>query len=206
MTFLFDIGRVLLDFDFETSLVTLLPHGTPDPAARLDRLLARKDDLESGAIQSDDYIDWALGVLGSDASRSEFRAAWQHIFTPNPPMWECVRKLAADGHRLILFSNTNAIHCPWLFGAYPEFSLFHAAVLSFATGHIKPQPEIYQHALISQELVPNSTLYIDDLPENILVGRQFGFHCWQYDLNDHPSFEKWLASFDLCDSHFGLRM
>ena len=195
MTFLFDIGRVLLDFDFESSLARLLPPGTPDPAARLGRLLECKDDFESGVIHPDDYIAWALGVLGSAASPAEFRDAWRRIFTPNKPMWECVRKIASGGHRLILFSNTNAIHCPWLFEAYPEFSLFDDAVLSFETGHLKPRPEIYQHAVDSHALVADATCYIDDLAENIATGRQFGFHCWQYDLHNHPAFEQWLASF-----------
>jgi glucose-1-phosphatase len=195
MTFLYDIGRVLLDFDFESSLARLLPAECPDPAERLSRLLARKDDFEAGAIDPDEYIAWALGVLGSPATPEEFRHAWQRIFTPNEPMWECVRKLSAAGHRLILFSNTNAIHCPWVFDAYPGFSLFDDAVLSFETGSIKPHPPIYQHAVDAHDLVPDDTLYIDDLPQNIATGREFGFHCWQYDLRDHQSFERWLASF-----------
>ena len=197
MTFLYDIGRVLLDFDFEPSLARLLPPGCAEPDERIARLLDRKDEFESGSIPADEYIGWALGVLGSEATPDEFRHVWQRIFTPNQPMWDCVRKLSAAGHRLILFSNTNAIHCPWVFEAYPEFALFDEAVLSFETGFIKPEPQIYQHALDTHGLVPDSTLYIDDLPQNIATGRNFGFHCWQYDLNDHASFEHWLASFQL---------
>lgn len=193
MTFLFDIGRVLLDFNFEASLSRLLPAGVADPAGRIHRLLERKDEFETGAIPVETYIDWALEVLGSAATPDEFRHAWQQIFTPNEPMWSCVRQLAADGHRLILFSNINGIHCPWIFGNYPEFSLFNAAVLSFEAGAVKPHPEIYHHAIGHHSLVPADTLYIDDLPQNIATGRELGFRCWQYDLNDHASFEAWLA-------------
>lgn len=194
MTFLFDIGRVLLDFDFESSLARLLPPDCADPHERLERLLDRKDDFEAGRIDPESYINWALGVLGSDATPDQFRHAWQRIFTPNEPMWECVRNLSGAGHRLILFSNTNAIHCPWVFEEYPEFSLFHGAVLSFETGHIKPQAPIYQHAVDAHGLDPHSTLYIDDLPQNIATGLEFGFHCHQYDLVNHEAFEQWLAS------------
>jgi hypothetical protein len=56
MTFLFDIGKVLLDFHFEPSLASLLPSGTPDPERRLELLLERKDDFESGRIPRDHYI------------------------------------------------------------------------------------------------------------------------------------------------------
>ena len=197
MTFLYDIGRVLLDFDLVSSLARLLPPGTADSALRLGRVLERNDEFESGRIAPDEYMAWAIGVLGSDASPEAFREAWQRIFTPNPSMWDCVRKLAACGHRLILLSNTNAIHCPWMFETYPDFSLFDGAVLSFEVGCVKPRPEIYQHAVEAYGLVPEATLYIDDLPQNIATGRQFGFHCWQYDLNDHRAFERWLATFQV---------
>ena len=193
MTFLFDIGRVLLDFHFESSISRLFPAGATDSESRMSLLLDRKDEFEAGKIESDAYIAWALETLGTSATVAEFTDAWQNIFTPNEPMWECVRQLANDGHRLILFSNTNAIHCPWVFEAYPEFSLFPEAVLSFNTGFIKPQPEIYHHAIDTHGLVASETLYIDDLPQNIATGRELGFRCWQYDLNDHAAFESWLA-------------
>lgn len=193
MTFLFDIGRVLLDFDFEPSIARLFPDSVSDPTGRMNLLIERKDAFEAGKIDVESYITWALETLQSSATREEFTDAWQRIFTPNEPMWACVRKLAGDGHRLILFSNTNAIHCPWIFEEYPEFSLFHEAVLSFDTGYIKPEPGIYQHAVDIHSLVPSETLYIDDLGPNIATGREFGFRCWQYDLNDHAAFEQWLA-------------
>ena len=197
MTFLFDIGKVLLDFGFETMLERLVPQGGADAAERLERVLGRRDVFESGGLGEEDFIAWALGVLGSHATADEFRDAWRDIFTPNKPMWDCVRRLAAGGHRLLLFSNTNAIHCPWVFGAYPEFELFHGAVLSFEVGFVKPQPEIYQYAVETHNLVADSTLYIDDLAANIATGLTFGFHCLQYDLHDHAAFERWLAGFGL---------
>jgi len=192
MTFLFDIGRVLLDFDFESSLVRLLPEGIVNAAERLSLLLERKDEFEAGLIEVDAYVDWALEVLGSDATPAAFQHAWQQIFTPNLPMWDCVRKLAAAGHRLILFSNINGIHCPWIFTQFPDFSLFDAGVLSFEVGAIKPHAAIYQHAIDHHGLVPSQTLYIDDLPQNIAAGREFGFRCWQYGLAAHDEFEVWL--------------
>ncbi len=197
MTFLFDIGRVLLDFDFESSLARLLPPGCPDPRKRLELLLERKDEFETGKIEVDVFTAWALGVLGSAASNDEFHRAWQHIFTPNEPMWQRVRQLAADGHHLILFSNISSLHIPWIYGEFPEFSLFHDAVTSFETGYLKPNPEIYQHAIAQHSLVPSETFYIDDLPQNAATGRALGFRTWQYDLHDHAAFEAWLATYSI---------
>ena len=194
MTFLFDIGRVLLDFDFQSSLARLFPPGTPDVTARLMRLMERKDEFESGKIDVDSYTRWALEVLETEATAAEFHDAWRDIFTPNEPMWRRVRQLKADGHRLILFSNTNVIHADWFYASYPEFHLFDDAVMSYLTGHVKPQPEIYRHAIGQHGLIPAETLYIDDLPENAAAGRAHGFLTWQYDLNDHAAFENWLSA------------
>lgn len=197
MTFLYDIGRVLLDFDFEASIANLFPPGTNDVRERIQRMLARKDEFESGKLDVGTYTHWALEVLETSATPEEFHHAWRNIFTPNEPMWRRVRQLSAAGHRLILFSNINGIHVPWIYEEFPEFALFDDAVMSFQTGFIKPDPEIYRHAIAQHNLVPAETLYIDDLPENIATGRALGFQTWQYDLRDHAAFEQWLASFPI---------
>lgn len=191
--FLFDIGKVLLDFDFESSLSKLLPPHHPNPHTALEKLIEKKDDLEAGLISTLDYTHWALATLQSPATPAQFHRAWQEIFTPNLPMWQAVRTLHTQGHRLILFSNTNAIHCPYILHTYPDFSLFHGAVMSFETGHIKPHPEIYHHAIEKYSLTPSKTLYIDDLPANIQAGKQLGLITHPYDLHNHQAFEQWLA-------------
>ena len=196
MTFLFDIGKVLLDFDFESSLRNLLPPGTSDDEVndRLTRLLERKDDFEGGHIPPEEYIPWALGILGEEMDHQAFIHAWQNIFTPNEAMWRVVEKLHTDGHRLILFSNTNAIHCPWIFETYDIFRRFEGGVLSFEVGAIKPEEKIYRHAIDTHGLTPSETLYVDDLPANIETGNRFGFRTHQYELTRHAEFEKWLAA------------
>ncbi|MEP4078493.1 HAD family hydrolase [Haloferula sp.] len=196
MTFLFDIGKVLLDFDFENSLRRLLPSDTPDQEIddRLARMLERKDEFEGGHVSPDDYIPWALNVLGHDITHEKFISAWQNIFTPNQPMWRVVEQLHRDGHRLILFSNTNAIHCPWIFENFEIFRHFESGVLSFEVGAIKPEDKIYQHAIDVHDLVPHETLYIDDLPANIETGQRLGFRTHQYEQSDHAAFDVWLSA------------
>jgi len=193
MTFLFDIGRVLLDFHFEKSLATLLPPGNADSEARLAALLEKKDDFENGSIPNEEYIPWAINSLGAEITADSFMHAWRNIFTPVEPMWRVVESLAAGGHRLILFSNTNGIHCPWIFENYDIFRHFGAAVLSHEARAVKPHDAIYQYAIQHHGLKPGETRYIDDLGPNIEAGRRWGFRSWQYDLNDHPAFERWLA-------------
>lgn len=191
--FLFDIGNVLLAFDFEPSMKSLVPSNHPNPAQLVDQLLAKKNDFESGKISVSDYTKWALHTLESSASEKEFHSAWQNIFTPNFPMWEVVQQLHSQGHRLILFSNINGIHAPWIFEQHSSFSLFHGAVLSHEVGSIKPEASIYEYAIREYGLTPERTYYIDDLPANIRTGKELGFLTHQYRLDDHAAFEAWLS-------------
>ena len=71
------------------------------------------------------------------------------------------------------------------FRGIPGVLPFPEAVLSYQTGFVKPEPEIYHHAIREHGLVPEETLYIDDLPQNIATGRDLGFRTWQYDMKDH---------------------
>ena len=192
-TFLFDIGHVLLDFDFETSLMRLIPKGIDKPDERIKQVLQYKDALECGQTNPVNFADLALRILESEATPEQFYQTWRQIFTANKLMWHCVRKLANDNHSLILISNINAIHCPWIFSTYPEFSYFEHKILSFEVGILKPEPAIYQYAINKYLLDPAATIYIDDQPQNFAAGQEFGFQCWQYDLNHHQAFEVWLT-------------
>ncbi|PSJ18852.1 HAD-IA family hydrolase [Nitrosomonas supralitoralis] len=197
--FLFDIGRVLLDFDFESSLIKLIPENIENPQELIRKVLKRKDALEIGLIDPARFASWALKILVSNASPEQFYQAWQQIFTVNESMWRCVRKLANNNHSLFLLSNISAIHCPWIFTTYPEFSCFRHKILSFEIGALKPELAIYKYAINTYRLNPISTIYIDDQPPNIAVGKAIGFQCWQYDLNDHQAFEAWLEEQLLSD-------
>ena len=192
MTFLFDIGNVLLHVDFDRSLERLLPSPPADLTRRMQRVIAAKDELEAGRIESGPFIDRTMALLGFDGPRERFVAAWCDVFRPVPAMWDCVEQLASAGHRLILFSNTNDIHMDYALARYPVFGHFTEAVFSHRVGAMKPDHRIYRHAIESHGLEPAATIYIDDLPENVDAGRRFGWHCWQYDHGRHDAFLRWL--------------
>ncbi len=189
---LIDLGMVLYTFDFESALRRLLPPDAPDPDQRIASLLARKDEFETGRISREEYIDWASRQLGFEGSADTFCETWNSIFTPNRPMWDTLLAAQAKGLRLILFSNTNTIHGPWFLETEPFLKEFDEIIFSYEVGEVKPHPEIYHHAISTFHLVPENTLYIDDLPENIATGQALGFRSHQYDHRQHDTFESWF--------------
>ena len=196
MNILFDIGRVLLDFDFESSMRRLVEHRPADAFERLMRTIEARDDFESGHVSPEEFVARSVRMPGlPEIDPDAFVSAWRNVFTRNLPMWDAVSRLKQSGrHRLILFSNTNAIHCPWIFNEFPELQQFDGRVLSYEVGAVKPDAAIYEHAIREFELDPERTRYIDDLPQNIGTGIRFGFRCHLHQIARHDDFESWLES------------
>lgn len=191
MTYLFDIGNVLLTFDFTPALKGL---SGPNPSqSALTEIISRKDEFEAGQVLQNDYIGWASKLLDYQGSPTEFAHAWNNIFTPVEGTWKLVEKLAAQNHRLILFSNTNPIHAPFILENYSVFDHFHHAVFSHEIQAIKPNSEFFTRAFEKFDIDPTETIYIDDLPENIAAGKRHGLQSFQYDHTNHQALLNWLT-------------
>lgn len=191
MTFLYDIGNVLLKLHFERFHLAILGSETAPLPRDLSKL---KDPYETGKISDQEFVQQSLEILDHPLQPAEFITAWENIFSVNQPMWEVVKTLKAQGHRLILFSNTNAIHARSFLKTYPDFDLFDHHHFSHEVGGIKPNPDFYQSAIKNYNLAPEETIYLDDLPENITTGKELGFRSWRYDLDDHTACLAWLAN------------
>lgn len=190
-TYLFDIGNVLLAFDFQPALKSLSgPNISP---TAIQEIIAEKDKFEAGRISTSEYIDWASELLDFRGSHDEFKRAWTSIFTPIEGTWEIARQLHAKGHRLILFSNTNAIHAPYCLTEYPEFSLFEHAAFSFELGEIKPNLDFYTKTFEQFDVDPKESYYIDDLAENIETGSTLGLNTHHYSPTNHSALVEWIA-------------
>jgi len=58
---------------------------------------------------------------------------------------------------------------------------------------MKPGAEIYRTLLKTFDLVPQKTVFFDDMPENVDAAAELGFHAIRYDFRDHEAAERALA-------------
>ena len=187
-TYLFDVGNVLLSFDFRIAASRIEKFCQVPGGEILPRVEVMKDDLESGKISPDEFLDSATDVLNYSGSREFLVESFQDIFELNEAMVPIVEEESAQGSNLFLLSNTNGIHVPFFLGTYPVFEHFSGSVFSHEAGSMKPSPEIYEIAITQLGLVPEQTIYIDDLEDNCEAGESFGFRTIRYDLNRHDDF------------------
>jgi putative hydrolase of the HAD superfamily len=188
--FLFDIGNVLLKFDFSIAMKKIAQQSeVNDPVevtARLDRIKFAFDAFEDGQIDRAAFLRGAFDVLRYRGTEGEFVAAWEDIFVPNEPMVALVEKLHGR-FPLYLLSNTNDIHREYFFGRYPFFQRFTAGTYSDAAKASKPGRAIYEIAQRQLGLEPASTFFIDDLLPNIETARSLGYHAHHYHYDQHEA-------------------
>lgn len=187
-SFLFDIGNVILFFDFNLAVRRVadrcqLPEAEIFPAIT-DLTLV----FERGELETSHFASAAAERIGFSGAPDELVTALEDIFTVNEPMVELIESLSAKGHPLFLLSNTNAIHVRYFTGQFPVFERFDGATYSHEVGAMKPSPEIYQSAISSHGLDPATTIYIDDVAVNAEAGRAAGLQAICYQGTKHSAF------------------
>ena len=82
---------------------------------------------------------------------------------------------------MILLSNTNAIHFPWIQQTYPLLRHFHDLVLSYEVKAMKPHPDIYRAAIARAGCRPEECFYTDDIAEFVEGARALGIDAVQFE-------------------------
>ncbi len=183
--FLFDIGNVILRFDFTIALRKLSAQtDTDDPTDLLTRLEPVKFMLEDGQIDRASFLRAAIDVLRYRGTEADFISAFEDIFHENEPMSELIGRLQ-PAYPLYLLSNTNDIHVDFFLRRYPVFQNFCGGIYSHKVRASKPNPEIYRIACRQLGIEPVTTFFIDDLLPNIETARSLGFHTHHYHHERH---------------------
>lgn len=184
--FIFDIGNVLLRFDYGRAHRALARAGAkaaPDMPA-LEALALR---YERGLLDDPSFLRDLSGIFGGAVPGEALASAWQDIFEPNGPMWDVVSGLHGK-FPLYLLSNTNSLQHAHIERRYEIFSKFAGGVFSYRAGMLKPEPEIYALAIRQFGVRPERTFYIDDLAANVEGARAAGLRAMLYDPDAHGDF------------------
>jgi glucose-1-phosphatase len=185
--FLFDIGNVIVRFDFARALRAVASlSDVPDEASVLARIDAVKLVYEDGGMSRDAFLEQAFCLLKYRGTREEFIAAWQGIFWPNEPMHALIRSLHGR-FPIHLLSNTNDMHVEGLLRDFEVFKCVTTGVYSHEVQASKPHPRIYEIACKQCGIEPASTFFIDDLSANIDAARKLGFVAHHYHHERHDA-------------------
>ena len=178
---IFDLGRVLVHFDFKRgyrALEGLCPH----EAAAIPKLLSGTglvERFETGLIEPRDFVGEMSRILDLRVDYDQFCDIWSCIFT-DTLVPESMLEGLKSRYRLLLLSNTNAIHFEMIRRTYPMLRHFDDLILSYEVKAMKPQPEIYRAAIEKAGCRPEECFYTDDIEAYVEGGRAMGIDAVQF--------------------------
>jgi glucose-1-phosphatase len=118
-------------------------------------------------------------ALEVELDEDEFCRLWNSHFTPNHAVLPWVESLIGRV-KLLLLSNTNAIHMEYLIGVLPVLRRFDHLVLSHELKKMKPDPAIFAHALRLAGSAPARTAFFDDLPHFVEAAKRVGIRAFLF--------------------------
>ena len=174
----FDLGKVLVDFDYAIAARRIAQSAAMD-AANIQRVLDQSTLLfryETGLMTREQFFNDVREVTGFTGSLETFGSFFADVFSPIDPMIGLHAALRTSGVRTCIFSNTNDLAVDHIRRNFPFFSTFDDHVLSYEHGSMKPEARLYE---VVERVTGHSTeaiLYLDDRLENVEAGRARG---WQ---------------------------
>ncbi|MBO4797055.1 MAG: HAD family phosphatase [Verrucomicrobia bacterium] len=167
----FDLGKVLLDFDYMKAAGKLVPLCGVFPL-KLMGILAGEgmellQQLELGQIKDDEFYRQLSGLVKFKGTREDFMEIFGDIFTPIDEMIQFHSELKKKGIRTYLFSNTNDTAVKWISDHYPFYNDFDGYFLSYKMKVAKPDDAFYIKLEEDTGKKKDEIIYLDDKQENI---------------------------------------
>ncbi|EKN4774108.1 glucose-1-phosphatase [Yersinia enterocolitica] len=175
MLYIFDLGNVIVDIDFKRVLgvwskLSSVPLATLSERFTMGEVFQQH---ERGEISDEDFARQLSDEMGLSLSFEQFAEGWQAVFVAlRPEVISIMQKLWAEGHRVVVLSNTNRLHCNYWPQHYPEVAAAADHMyLSQDLGMRKPEARIYQHVLSAENIPAEQAVFFDDVEANIVAAR-----------------------------------
>lgn len=174
--FIFDIGGVLIDFDFDM-FARKIARGNP-ALMRLANLL-RTDlslvEAEAGKMTGKDYFIEKIRPLAPDWSYDDFVHAWAAVLTPNNDGQMLFRAVQRAGYPVFFLSNATEYNVDAMNFKFPNFlNQPNECFVSCRMGTVKPDLAIYEAVGRQINIGASHCLFLDDVQENVDAARKAG--------------------------------
>jgi glucose-1-phosphatase len=176
--FIFDLGKVLVDFDYTIAAQKVAARSTKSPADLHSFLGASPllGEYECGNLTRATFFHAIRSQINFQGDLEEFGGYFADIFSEIPAMIQLQTELRRRGHKTFIFSNTNDLAVEHIRRNFPFFQNFDGYIFSYEVGAMKPQSKIYEAMEAMAGKRGADLIYIDDRAENIAAGKSRGWH------------------------------
>jgi len=149
-----------------------------------EEVLPILQQYEMGLVSTDKFLTFFEERL--HVSQDKLKRAWNSILLDFPKeRLRFIQNLSeSKKYRLFLLSNTNDLHISWIQKNWgmEQYNAFKICFVQFYLSHEinlrKPNNNIYEFVLTTNDLAPKETLFIDDTKENTDAAKALGIHIW----------------------------
>lgn len=181
-TLIFDLGGVLYDIDVNLTVRAFIELGVTDMPAFHQSLLEGRvyENLDTGFSNPADFREQVRKLSGVMLSDVQVDHAWNSLLVSFPRHRVELLQGLRNNYRILLLSNTNAIHYDYYSALFKQDygfdfdSLFDEAYFSYRLGMRKPDLTIFRYMIENSSLVPEQSVFIDDLSLNTDAARSTG--------------------------------
>lgn len=178
MLYIFDLGNVIVDIDFNRVLGTWSDLARV-PLAQLKQRFTMGEAFhqhERGEISDEAFAKAMCHDLELPLSYEQFAHGWQAVFVAlRPEVIDIMKTLREQGHRVVVLSNTNALHTTFWPDEYPQiYAAADHVYLSQEMGMRKPEARIYQRVLELEGFSAADAVFFDDNADNIEGASRLG--------------------------------
>lgn len=138
---------------------------------------AHREGLDRGTTSIDAYWQTVARDVGAEWNPVDVHELWaldhRSWISVDPGTLRVLHALVAGGTRIALLSNAGADFVGWLrHGSFAP--LFEQVFISGELGVVKPEPEIYLHAITELGIEAADLLFVDNKADNVEGARAVG--------------------------------
>jgi len=181
-TVIFDLGKVIVPFDFGRGYKQM--EGLCGlAAAEIPRRISTTDlvtRFESGLMAPLDFVTELSRLLGLSIGYERFCQIWSSIFLPQTLIPDAMLARLRQRYRLLLLSNTNPIHFEMIRANYSFLPYFHDLILSHEVKALKPSPAMYRAAIQKADCPAGQCFFTDDVAAYVEGAKKEGIDAVQF--------------------------
>jgi glucose-1-phosphatase len=173
LALIFDFGNVVGFFDHARSYRYFARRLGVDERVLSARVIERGGlellrRFECGQVAPLAFAQGLMEIAEIHLAYDEFVAGWVDIFWPNETIARLVAALKSRDYKLLLGSNTNALHAEHYCRQFAQtLGHFDRLIFSHELGCMKPDRRFYLACVEAAGLPASSCVFIDDMEENV---------------------------------------
>jgi HAD superfamily hydrolase (TIGR01509 family) len=192
---LFDLGRVLVDYDHQATVEAVAARTTAGLAAVEQLMLAHATALGVGELNAEELYELLVAEVGFQDDFPTFIDLYATGIQRNEAaLAYAVALQQRPAVTVAVISNTNDAHVRWLDAHIPELMQLDLVMMSNEVALFKPDPAIFELAMELLSVLPAQCIFIDDIADNVAAAQTLGLagivhHDWAI---TQPQLETWL--------------